>query len=61
MAYAKKTLRRMPEKTRKVARLINDLESVTRRLKNQVPTIQAMELWDRAEIKRQQAIERGEL
>lgn len=53
MPIRKKTLRKLPPETRKVARLTNDLESVLRRLRNLLPTIQRMELWERAEIKRQ--------
>ncbi len=53
MTIRKKTLRRMPPETRKVARLTNDLESVLRRLRNTLPAIQRMELWERAEMKRQ--------
>ena len=34
MAYRKKTLRSMSPTTRKVARLIGELDSVSRRLKN---------------------------
>ena len=53
MPMRKKTLRKMPPETRKVARLTNDLESVLRRLRNTLPAIQRMELWERAEMKRQ--------
>ncbi len=60
MPLRKKTLRRMPPETRKVARLSNDLESVMRRLRNLLPTIQRMEMWERAEIKRQAAQETKE-
>ena len=44
MAYQKKTLRSMLPTTRKVARLIGELESVARRLKNLIPELQEMEL-----------------
>ena len=48
MAYRKKTLRSMSPTTRKVARLIGELGSVDRRLKNLIPDIQRMELESRA-------------
>jgi len=48
MAYRKKTIRRMSPTTRKVARLIGELESVARRFKNLVPDIQHLELSDEA-------------
>lgn len=44
----KKTLRRLPLETRKLARLIGELESVQRRLKNFLPVVQDLELWARA-------------
>jgi len=44
MAFRKSTLRRMSPKTRKYARLLNDLESVLRRGKNMVEEIQRLEL-----------------
>ena len=44
MAYRKKTLRSMSPVTRKVARLIGELDSVSRRLKNLIPEIQRIEL-----------------
>ncbi len=43
MAYRKKTLRSMSPVTRKVARLIGELDSVSRRLKNLVPELQHIE------------------
>lgn len=43
MAYRKKTLRVMSPTTRKVARLIGELESVSRRLKNIIPELQKLE------------------
>lgn len=52
MAYRSKTIRRMPPKTRKLARLIGDLDSVSRRLKNMLPEIQTAEMFERAEAKR---------
>jgi len=48
MAYRKKTIRRMSPTTRKVARLIGELESVARRFKHLVPDIQHLELSDEA-------------
>jgi hypothetical protein len=44
MAFRKKTLRNMKTNTRKLARLINDLESATYKLKNFIPTVATMEL-----------------
>jgi len=44
MAYRKKTLRSMSPTARKVARLIGELESVTRRLKNLIPDLQRLDL-----------------
>jgi len=44
MAYRKKTLRSMLPTTRKVARLIGELESVDRRLNNLIPELQQIEL-----------------
>jgi len=43
MAYRKKTLRTMSPTTRKVARLIGELESVNKRLKNLIPELQKLE------------------
>ena len=60
MTLRKRTLRRMPPETRKVARLVNELESVERRLKNLLPSIQRMEVWERAELRRQAAQEKTE-
>lgn len=48
MAYRKRTLRSMTPVTRKVARLLGELESVGRRLKNAMPEIQSLELDSRA-------------
>ena len=53
MAYRKKTLRSMSPTTRKVARLIGELDSVTRRLKNLIPDIQRLEADSQALYKRQ--------
>ena len=44
MAYHKKTLRNMSTNSRKLARLINDLDSALIRLKNFLPTVESMEL-----------------
>lgn len=44
MAFRKKTLRNMGTNTRKLARLINDLESAALKLKNFLPTVATMEL-----------------
>jgi len=43
MAYRKRTLRSMLPTARKVARLIGELESVDKRLKNLIPELQRME------------------
>ncbi len=48
MAYRKKTLRSMSPAARKVARLIGELDSISRRLKNIIPEIQGLELDSRA-------------
>ena len=45
MSYRSSTLRRLPPHTRKLARLINDLDSVERRLKNYLETVRELELW----------------
>ncbi|MBA7620270.1 hypothetical protein ES703_27616 [subsurface metagenome] len=41
----KATIRRMTPEARKLARLINDLDSVKRRLKNFLPVVSELELW----------------
>tara|TARA_Y100000310_G_C19974635_1_gene487027 strand:+ start:111 stop:281 length:171 start_codon:yes stop_codon:yes gene_type:complete len=43
MAYRKHTLRSMSPTTRKVARLIGELSSIERRLKNLLPEIKEIE------------------
>ena len=43
MAYRRKTLRTMSPTTRKVARLIGELDSIARRLKNIIPELQKLE------------------
>lgn len=48
MAYRKKTLRTMSPTARKVARLIGEMESVAKRLKNLVPEFQRLDLDSRA-------------
>ena len=48
MAYRKRTLRIMSPTARKVARLIGELESVSRRLKNLVPEFQILDFNTRA-------------
>ena len=53
MAYRKKTLRRLTPEARKLAKLIGELERVSRRLKNLVPEVERLEVDLRAELKRQ--------
>ena len=48
MAYRKKTLRSMSPVTRKVARLIGEVESVGRRFKNLIPEIHNIEFESQA-------------
>ena len=48
MAYKRKTLRTMPPKTRRLARLINELDSTVRRLKNVLPDVADAEIAERA-------------
>lgn len=43
MGYRRKTLRRMPTTTRKLARLITEMESVIKRAKNLMPEIESLE------------------
>lgn len=43
MTYRKKTLRQLPPTTRRVARIINDLDSVARRLKNATRDLERIE------------------
>ena len=52
--YQSKTLRRMPPETRKLAKLINEADSVVRRLKNRIPEIAQLERDSMAFYKRQQ-------
>jgi len=48
MTYRKKTLRSMSPTTRKVARLIGELSSIERRLKNLLPEIKNIEFESQA-------------
>ena len=48
MAYRKSTLRSMSPTTRKVARLIGELSSIERRLKNLLPDIRNIEFESQA-------------
>ena len=48
MAYKRKTLRNMLPKARKLARLINELDSTVRKLKNNLPDIADAEIAERA-------------
>lgn len=43
MPYRKKTIRSMPPQTRDLARLINQLDSVTRKLKNRLEVFASFE------------------
>ncbi len=53
MGMRKRTLRRLTPEARKLARLTNELESVATRLKNLVATVQDLEMWEKANQKRQ--------
>lgn len=44
MTYRKKTLRSMSPTARKVARLIGEQDSISRRLKNLIPELQRLDL-----------------
>lgn len=64
MPYRKLTLRRMPETTRKLARLISELDSVSRRAKNLLGEVERLEhdskaLWNMriAQAKPQQKLD----
>ena len=46
--FARKTLRRMPPTTRKIARLANELASVQTRLSNRVEALVGMEMMAKA-------------
>lgn len=52
--YQSKTLRRMPPETRKLARLINEADSLVRRLRNRIPEIAQHERDSIAFYKRQE-------
>ena len=43
MGYRKKTVRAMPETTRDLAKLINEMDSLERRLKNLLPRVGKLE------------------
>ena len=55
MAMRKRTLRRLTPEARKLARLVGEIESTATRLKNLVPVVQDLEMWQRAEQKRKGA------
>ena len=48
MAFRKKTLRTMSPTARKVARLIGELDSISRRTKNLIPDLQRLDLDSKA-------------
>lgn len=58
MGMRKRTLRSMTPEARKLARLVGELESATRRIKNMLPNIQVMEMWARAEGRREAHLQR---
>jgi len=53
MSYRKKTLRNLPPNTREFAKLLNELQSVERRLKNLMEKTEQDEMMARAEAARQ--------
>ena len=53
MSYRKSTLRTMPPTARQVARLIGELDSISRRLKNLMPELQRIEFDSQALAKGQ--------
>jgi len=53
--YQSKTLRRMPPETRKLAKLVNEADSLVRRLRNRVPEIAQLERDSIALYKRRDA------
>ena len=59
MPYLRKTLRNMPPHTRRVARLLNELESVHRRLRNTMDAMALQELFARASMRATKAEEEG--
>jgi hypothetical protein len=56
MSYRKSTLRKLPPMTRKVARLINELESTTRRLDNLLPLLASNEYYLIAHERREKVL-----
>lgn len=59
MAYRKATIRNMPPRTRAYAHLLNELESVHRRLRNLTFVIQGIEIEARASMKATEAAQKG--
>lgn len=59
MPMRKRTLRLMPPETRKVAKLVGELEGIATKLKNLLPDLQTLEMMARAEEKRQASQARG--
>lgn len=51
MPYRKTTIRKMPPHTRKLARLLNELDSVHTRLRNLIDHGRVLELYARASMK----------
>ena len=51
--YQSKTLRRMPPETRKLAKLVNEADSLVRRLRNRIPEMARLERDSLAFYKRQ--------
>ena len=45
----KRTLRQLPTRTRQLARLTNELDSITRRLKHLLPILADLEMWGNAQ------------
>lgn len=61
MPYRRSTIRKMPPRTRLIARMLNELESVHTRMRNLLPIIELDERQRLAEAKRLAALEKGEL
>ena len=61
MGYRKSTLRKMMPVTRKYARLIGDLDSISRRAKNLRQEIEQIELDSRALANAKGAVDRGKV
>ena len=55
MAYKKGTIRRMTPEARKLAKMVNELDSVQRRLKNYVEVVRELELWAKSAQNRAKA------